>query len=52
MFMSSFTGQDMLKTTVRRGNFCMIPPLVIMGEAKLDTAFSGSDSLEVHKAYC
>jgi len=51
MFMTSFTGQDMLKTAVRIGNFGMMEPFGMMGEARLDTAFSSSDSLELHKAY-
>ncbi len=51
MFMTSFTGQDMLKTAFRVGNFGMMEPFGMMGEARLDTAFSSSDSLELHKAY-
>jgi hypothetical protein len=51
MFMTSFTGQDMLKTAVRIGNFGMMEPFGMMGEARLETAFSSSDSLELHKAY-
>ena len=51
MFMTSFTGQDMLKSAVRIGNFGMMEPFGMMGEARLDTAFSSSDSLELHKAY-
>ena len=51
MLMTSFTGQDMLKTAVRIGNFGMMEPFGMMGEARLDTAFSSSDSLELHKAY-
>ncbi len=51
MFMTSFTGQDMLKTAVRIGNFGMMEPFGMMGEARLNTAFSSSDSLELHKAY-
>ena len=51
MFMTSFTGQDMLKTAVRIGNFGMMEPFGMMGEARLDSAFSSSDSLELHKAY-
>ncbi len=51
MFMTSFTGQDMLKTAVRIGNFGMMETFGMMGEARLDTAFSSSDSLELHKAY-
>ena len=51
MFMTSFTGQEMLKTAVRAGNFGIMEPFGIKGEAKLDTAFSSSDSLELHKAY-
>ena len=50
MFMTSFTGQDMLKTAVRVGNFGMMEPFGMMGEARLDTAFSSNDSLELHKA--
>ncbi|WP_269608871.1 hypothetical protein [Prochlorococcus marinus] len=51
MFMTSFTGQDMLKTAVRVGNFGMMEPFGMMGEARLDSAFSSSDSLALHKAY-
>ena len=51
MFMTSFTGQDMLKTAVRIGNFGMMEPFGMMGEARLDTAFSSNDSLELHKAF-
>ena len=51
MFMTTFNGQDMLKTAVRIGNFGMMEPFGMMGEARLDTAFSSSDSLELHKAY-
>ena len=36
MFMTSFTGQDMLKTAVRIGNFGMMEPFGMMGEARLD----------------
>ena len=46
--MTSFTGQDMLKTAVRVGTG-MMEPFGMMGEARLDTAFSSSDSLELHK---
>ena len=35
MFMTSFTGQDMLKTAVRIGNFGMMEPFGMMGEACL-----------------
>ena len=51
IFMTSFTGQDMLMTAVRVGYFGMMEPFGIMGEARLDTAFSSNDSLELHKAY-
>ena len=51
MFMTSFTGQDTLKTAVRVGNFGMMEPFGMMGEARLDSAFSSTDSLELHKAY-
>ncbi len=51
MFMTSFTGQDMLKTAVRVGNLAMMEPFGMRGEARLDTAFSSNDSLELHKAY-
>ena len=51
MFMTSFTGQDMLKTAVRIGNLNMMEPFGMMGESRLDTAFSSNDSLELHKAY-
>ncbi len=51
MFMTSFTGHDMLKTAVRIGNFGMMEPFGMMGEARLDTGFSSNDSLELHKAY-
>ena len=51
MGMTSFTGEDMLMTAIRAGNFNMMEPFGMMGEARLDTAFSSSDSLELHKAY-
>ena len=51
MFMTSFTGQDMLKTAVRIGNFGMMEPFGMMGDARLDTGFNSNDSLELHKAY-
>ena len=36
---------------VRIGNFGMMEPFGMMGEARLDTAFSSNDSLELHKAF-
>tara|TARA_B100000700_G_scaffold140413_1_gene156413 strand:- start:1445 stop:1792 length:348 start_codon:yes stop_codon:yes gene_type:complete len=51
MFMTSFTSQDMLKTAVRVGDFGKMEPFGMMGEARLDTAFSSSNSFELHKAY-
>ena len=41
----------MLKTAFRVGNFGIMEPFGMMGEARLDTALSSSDSLEFHKAY-
>ena len=65
MGMTSFTGQDMLMTAVRVGNFSMMDPfgmgmdmdmgmmgtMKVGGEARLDTAFSSSNNLELHKAF-
>ena len=56
MGMTSFTGQDMLKTAVRVGNFGMQDPfgmgmMGMGGEARLGTAFSSSNNLELHKAF-
>ncbi len=44
---SSFTGEDLLKTTLRAGN--VSGPF--NGAALLETAFNSSDNLEVHRAY-
>ena len=65
MGMTSFTGQDMLMTAARVGNFSMMDPfgmgmdmdmgmmgtMKVGGEARLDTAFSSSNNLELHKAF-
>ncbi len=44
---TSFTGEDLLKTTLRTGNFA--GPL--NGDAVLERAFNNGDDLEVHRAY-
>ena len=49
--MTSFIGQDMLETGVRIGDFGMMEPFRMMGVARLDIAFSSSDSLELHKCF-
>ena len=51
MFMTSFTGQDMLKTSVHIVNFGMMKPFEMKGKARLDNAFSSSNSLELHKVF-
>ena len=55
MGMTSFTGEDMLKTAVRIGNFSSsmmnADPFAMMGQARLDTAFDSSNNLELHKAF-
>ena len=56
MGMTSFTGQDMLKTAIRVGNFGMQDPfgmgmMGMGGEARLGTAFSSTNNLELHKAF-
>ena len=56
MGMTSFTGQDMLKTAIRVGNFGMQDPfgmgmMGMGGEARLGTAFSSNNNLELHKAF-
>ena len=51
MLMTSFTGQDMLKTAVRIGNFGMMEPFGMMGDAPLNIAFSSNNSLQLHRAY-
>ena len=51
MGMTSFTGDDMLMTAIRAGNFNMMDPFGMMGASRLDTAFNSSDNLEVHKLF-
>jgi len=51
MGMTSFTGEDMLMTAIRAGNFSMMDPFGMMGASRLDTAFNSSDNLEVHKLF-
>jgi len=51
MGMTSFTGEDMLMTAIRAGNFNMMAPFGMMGASRLDTAFNSSDNLEVHKLF-
>ena len=51
MGMTSFTGEDMLMTAIRAGNFNMMDPFGMMGASRLDTAFNSSDNLEVHKLF-
>tara|TARA_Y100001968_G_scaffold327767_1_gene373499 strand:+ start:278 stop:1306 length:1029 start_codon:yes stop_codon:yes gene_type:complete len=60
MVMTSFTGQDMLMTAVRAGNFSMIDPFGMGmdmgmgkagGDARLGTSFSSSNNLKLHKAF-
>ncbi len=60
MAMTSFTGQDMLMTAVRVGNFSMMEPFGMGmdmgmmrrgGEARLDTAFNSNNTLDLHKAF-
>ena len=51
MGMTSFTGQDMLMTAVRMGNFAMMDPFGMSGAARLDTGFNSGDNLELHKAF-
>jgi len=51
MGMTSFTGKDMLMTAIRSGNFAMMDPFGMSGDARLDTGFNSSDNLELHKAF-
>tara|TARA_B100001093_G_scaffold461606_1_gene476202 strand:- start:738 stop:1895 length:1158 start_codon:yes stop_codon:yes gene_type:complete len=51
MGMTSFTGEDMLMTAIRAGNFNMMDPFGMMGASRLDTAFNSNDNLEVHKLF-
>ncbi|MBO8205144.1 carbohydrate porin [Prochlorococcus marinus] len=51
MGMTSFTGEDMLMTAIRAGNFNMMAPFGMMGASRLDTAFNSTDNLEVHKLF-
>ena len=51
MGMTSFTGEDMLMTAIRAGNFNSMDPFGMMGASRLDTAFNSSDNLEVHKLF-
>ena len=47
MGMTSFTGEDMLMTAIRAGNFNMMAPFGMMGASRLDTAFNSSDNLSL-----
>ena len=51
MGMTSFTGKDMLMTAIRSGNFAIMDPFGMSGEARLDTGFKSSDNLELQKAF-
>ena len=51
MSMTSFTGEDMLMTAIRAGNFNMMEPFGMMGASRLDTAFNSNDALQVHKLF-
>ena len=56
MFMTSFTGHDMLKAAIRAGNFGMTEPFGMGmmgtgGDARLDTAFNSSNELRLHKLF-
>jgi len=49
---TSFTGRDLLKTTLRAGNFSANSPFGASQVAALETAHSStSDSLDVHRSY-
>jgi len=48
---SSFTGEDLLKTVIRTGNFADSDPFGKDGDAFLETAFNSSDSLKIHRSY-
>jgi len=45
---SSFTGEDLLKTRIRAGNFSNTP---FADSAALETAYNSSDSLNIDRAY-
>ena len=49
--MTSFSGEDMLMTAIRAGNFNMMDPFGMNGESRLDTAFNSNDRLELHKLF-
>ena len=51
MGMTSFTGKDMLMTAIRSGNFAMMDPFGMSGDARLDTGFNSNNNLELHKAF-
>jgi len=51
MGMTSFTGEDMLMTAIRAGDFNMMDPFGMNGESRLDTAFNSNDRLELHKLF-
>jgi len=46
---SSFTGEDLLKTRLRAGNFSSSTPF--SGTTALETAYDSSDSLKIDRAY-
>jgi hypothetical protein len=46
---TSFTGEDLLKTTIRAGNFGSTSAFA--GSAALETAYNSSDSLKINRNY-
>ena len=48
---SSFTGEDLLKTRIRTGNFTSTDPFGASGSAALEVASSTDDALNIDRAY-
>jgi len=48
---TSFTGQDLLKTSLRAGNFASTTPWATSGSATLETAYGSGDAVQINRNY-